>query len=396
MKFVIYLFPVLINFVVSGVFFYVNQRFVDAGVSKLLTAMVVPTWAITYCVSSGVIGKVVNARNAAKLIICGGTIIAASSLGFIFLDALIWLLIWTGILGIGFGFYCSPFQVMCREMEKGSSSGVAMATGKYTCAWSLGFAAGAVTFGMFNYTMAFVLCFIVGVFVAVGVAVIDHKLKRMPAESNVIEVEAAPVELTNEAENGLPDYAWLGWIIGGIVSFAVNQLRSMLQSHGAELCLPNAKETMALTLMMVSVVQGVFALFLVKSRVWVYKSFPILLMGLVGALSMAGFCFANARGGFLLTAVFYGIYSGCGYFIFVFYALSNPVKAGRNAAFNEISVSIASISGPLLGGMLAQSTALSWSPFAMASGSIVLATIFHLVVFALDKRRKKALQEYKI
>ena len=394
MKFVIYLFPVLINFVVSGVFFYVTQRFVDANASKLLTAMVVPTWAITYCVSSGCIGKVVNARNAAKLIICGGTIIAASSLGFIFLDSLIWLLIWTGILGVGFGFYCSPFQVMCREMEQGSSSGVAMATGKYTCAWSLGFAAGAVTFGMFNYTMAFILCFIVGTFVAVGVAVIDRKLKNAPAETGKCECNAVAEVENNEAGSNFPDYAWVGWIVGGIVSFAVNQLRSMLQGHGAELGLPNAKETMALTLMMVSVVQGSFALLLVKSRVWVYKSLPILLMGLTGALAMAGFCFANARWGFLLTALFYGIYSGCGYFIFVFYALSNPVKAGRNAAFNEISVSIASITGPLLGGMLAQSTALSWSPFAMASASILLATIFHLTVFALDKRRKKALKEY--
>ena len=47
MKLVIYLFPVMINFIASGVFFYVTQRFVDAEASKLLTAMVIPTWAIT-------------------------------------------------------------------------------------------------------------------------------------------------------------------------------------------------------------------------------------------------------------------------------------------------------------------------------------------------------------
>ena len=42
MKLIIYLFPAMINFIASGVFFYVTQRFVDAGASKLQTAMVVP------------------------------------------------------------------------------------------------------------------------------------------------------------------------------------------------------------------------------------------------------------------------------------------------------------------------------------------------------------------
>ena len=104
MKFLIYLFPAMINFVVSGVFFYATQRFVDSGASRLLSALVVPMWAATYCITNVVIGKLVTSKNAARLIVYGGMIIAASSLGFIFLDQLFLLLFWTGLLGIGFGF----------------------------------------------------------------------------------------------------------------------------------------------------------------------------------------------------------------------------------------------------------------------------------------------------
>ena len=394
MKFVIYLFPVMINFIASGVFFYVTQRFVDAGASKLLTAMVIPTWAIAYCISNVIMGKIVTPKNAAKLIVYGGIIIAASSLGFIFLNQLLMLLLaWTGLLGIGFGFYCSSFQVWCRELEQNSSSGIAMATGKYTMAWSLGFASGALTFGLLNAALAFSVCFAVGVLVAVGVSLIDCYLKKHPAVPAAVADNADLPSAADAVVSKFPDYAWVGWIVGGIVSLAVNQLRSMLQVHGDAIGIVNNKETMAFTLMTVSLVQGTTALFLVKSRVWMYKLLPLILIALTGAVSMAFFGVVRSLAGFLLTAFVYGIYSGCGYFIFVFYALANREKAGRNAAVNEISVSIVSIAGPMLGGLLVDTTGISWTPFAMASGMIILAAIFHTVVFSSDKRRKIALSE---
>ena len=394
MKFLIYLFPVMINFVVSGVFFYANQCFVEANAAKLLTAMVIPTWAITYCISNVIIGKKVTSANAAKLIVYGGMIIAAASLGFIFLNQLLLLLVWTGLLGVGFGFYCSSFQVWCRDLEQDSASGIAMATGKYTCAWSLGFAAGAVTFGMLNAVIAFSMCFAVGVIVASGVALIDRNLKKNPAAPGAAAEPGAP-SAADAIVSKFPDYAWVGWIVGGIVSLSVNQLRSMLQVHGDVINVANLKETMALALMTVSLVQGLTALALVKSRIWMYKLLPLTLIALTGMAAMASFCFVRSLPGFVISAFAYGIYSGCGYFIFVFYALANREKAGRNAAVNEISVSIVSIAGPLLGGLLVDVSGISWTPFAMAVGAIMLATIFHITVFAADKRRKSALEEVK-
>ena len=388
MKFVIYLFPAMINFIASGVFFYVTQRFVDAGASKLLTSLVVPTWALVYCLVNLVVIRIVNSNNAAKLIINGGIIFAASSLGFIFLDSPAFLLVWTGLLGAGFGFYCGPFQLLCKNMERGSSSGVAMATGKYTAAWSLGFASGAVVFGMLNYITAFSLSFVVGVAVAVGVYIIKRKLEKVPTE-----VEAITVAPAVETENRFPDFAWVGWIVGSMVTFSMSQLRSMLQPHGAAIGLVNVRETMALTLMTVSLVQGIVGLLLCRSRVWMYKLFNITVFGLTGVISLAGFCFAGNLWQFLLTAVVCGIYSGCGYFIFVYYSLAHPTKAGRNASINEIAVSIASISAPMLGGLLVDNTGFSWIPFALAGTCVLIATLFHMTVFTVSKQRKAALKE---
>ena len=222
---------------------------------------------------------------------------------------------------------------------------------------------------------------------------IDCYLKKHPAVPAALADNADLPSAADAVVSKFPDYAWVGWIVGGIVSLAVNQLRSMLQVHGDAIGIVNNKETMAFTLMTVSLVQGTTALFLVKSRVWMYKLLPLILIALTGAVSMAFFGVVRSLAGFLLTAFVYGIYSGCGYFIFVFYALANREKAGRNAAVNEISVSIVSIAGPMLGGLLVDTTGKSWTPFAMASGMIILAAIFHTVVFSSDKRRKIALNE---
>ena len=386
MKFFVYFFPVLINFVTSGVFFYVTQCFVDANASKLLTSLVVPMWAAAYCMMNVIIGKVVNKKNAAGLIIFGGILISVSSLGFLFLGTLKLLLVWTGLLGIGFGFYCSPFQVLCKELEQGSSSAVAMATGKYTAAWSIGFAAGAIVFGMLSAQIAFWLSFASGVMVSLGVAFIAAVLKKRPA---------AKAEMFDEADEPegkvvFPDYAWLGWIVGGVLSFSVTQLRSMLQPHAAAIGMANAERSMAIVLMLVSLTQGVIALLLVKSRFWMYK-LPMVLFGICGVVAMTMFCLAESLWSFMLSAVCYGIYSGCGYFIFVFYSLAHPVKAGRNAAVNEIVVAVASISGPMLGGLLVIKSGMSWAPFAMAGVCILLATLFHFIVFKTDRRRQAAL-----
>ena len=238
------------------------------------------------------------------------------------------------------------------------------------------------------------MCFAVGVIVAGGVSLIDRNLKKNPVAVAASSDSDAP-SAADALVGKFPDYAWVGWIVGGIVSLSVNQLRSMLQLHGAAIQVANLKQTMALALMTVSLVQGLTALSLVKSRVWMYKLLPLTLIALTGVAAMSSFCFVNSLPGFLISAFAYGIYSGCGYFIFVFYALANREKAGRNAAINEISVSIASIAGPMLGGLLVDVSGISWTPFAMASGAIVLATIFHITVFAADKRRKTALEEVK-
>ena len=156
MKFLMYLFPVLINLVQAAVFFISVQRFTDAGADKVIIGATTTAWAIIYCLVNVIVSRIANEKNAAALIFTGGTIIALSSLGFLVFDGLYTQFVWLALIGVAFGLYCAPFQVYMKYVENGSANaaGIAKAAGRYTTAWSSGFAAGPL---VFNYCYSYSL-----------------------------------------------------------------------------------------------------------------------------------------------------------------------------------------------------------------------------------------------
>ena len=62
MKFLMYLFPVLKNLVQAAVFFISVQRFTEAGVNKVIIGATTTAWAIIYCLTNVVVGRIANEK----------------------------------------------------------------------------------------------------------------------------------------------------------------------------------------------------------------------------------------------------------------------------------------------------------------------------------------------
>ena len=58
----IYLFPILINYVLGGVFFITAFRFSEAGSPEILITGTTAMWAIIYSLSSLIVGRIVNEK----------------------------------------------------------------------------------------------------------------------------------------------------------------------------------------------------------------------------------------------------------------------------------------------------------------------------------------------
>lgn len=376
-----YLFPVLMNLVQAAVFFISVQRFTEAGVNKVIIGATTTAWAIIYCLTNVVVGRIANEKNAVRLIFSGGGMIALSNLGFLVFDGLYTQFVWLALIGIAFGLYCAPFQVFMKYVENGSSSsdGVVKAASRYTAAWSAGFSIGPLVFGLLSAKAGFGVCLGVGILVAVGILLVGSYYKKR----NTIENKKTEIPVSAEKID-LPDFAWVGWIVGGIGTLSIVQLRTMLQPLGESLSFDKA--TLSWILFTVSCVQAIFAFLLSFTKRWMFKWVPALLIGLAGIVPLLIFVFSKQLPGFFTAAAIYGIYSGSFYFLFVYYSLLHPTKAARNAGINEIVVAISGIAGPLLGGMLANFNTVY--PFAASAILVAGATLLHIVMSAKVKNSK--------
>ena len=265
-----------------------------------------------------------------------------------------------------------------KYVENGSTdtAGIAKAAGRYTAAWSAGYAVGPLVFGLLSAKIGFCICLAVGLLVSMGVLIIKNYYKKhKPAIDHSAEIPA-------ETESDLPDFAWVGWIVAGIGTLTVVQVRTMLQPLGETLSFNIT--TMSWILFTVSFVQAAFALFLSITKRWMFKWLPALLIGLAGSGSLLMIVFSDKLPLFFAAAAIYGFYCGCFYFLFVYYSLLHPTKAARNAGVNEVVVAISGIIGPLLGGAIANVKLIY--PFALSATLIACATILHVVMCCKAQR----------
>ncbi|MBR2425664.1 MAG: MFS transporter [Lentisphaeria bacterium] len=386
-KAVSYIIPVMMNFVFGAILFITVQRFTDAGASKLITGLPLTAWALIYGILNPIIGKCANDKNSARFIVASGFLTVISAAGFLFIPTLFAQFIWMSLLGVAFALYCVPFQIFAKSMESGDAPGanaICKTSGRYTAAWSAGLACGPLVFGFLNATTGFIICMVIGLMMSFTIWMASRKLSKAP----VIAETGNGTEHKQEKEvSGLTliDFAWVGWIVGGIGTFGVNQLRTQLQPLGVECGFDG--RALAIMLFSISIVQSMTGLALsFTGTKWQFKKLPALLIGLIGVITLAIFGIREFAPGFYGTAAIYGIYSGCFYFYFVYYSLSHPTKSGVYAGVNELVVSLNSIIAPVIGGVLA--TMNQVYPFRVACGLVIFATILHVVMLSKVTAKK--------
>lgn len=389
----IYIFPVLINYILGGVFFITAYRFSQAGVGEFVVTATMAVWSLIYCAMSFVMGRLTTVKNASRLIIVAAMGLSAASLCFIIFPGLYLQFLWIALMGVFGAIYCIPFQVFMKSVEPDASSGVVRSTSLYTFAWSIGLATGPFIFGLFSWQTGFIINAVMGLLIAVGVwltgrlhrassASVPDSPERKECHLESFDVAVSPVNAESvkpETDySGLPDYAWLGWIVAGVGCVTIAHIRTLVPCKMDSLHIE--KDTIGFVIALVSYTQGLVALCLIRSKYWMYKPLPAVLIGLAGAVGLFIVAFCESAAAFYFAALFYGVYSGCFFFYFVFHSLVHPTKSSRYVSINEIVVGLTTIAGPLAGGYLAQKTSVSF-PFLICGIMACAAGIFQACVF---------------
>jgi len=362
-RILVYLFPVMVNFMAGGTFFIAAYRLAEAGAGSVAVGMTLAVWAAVYSVASLLVGRITAPGNAPKLIIAGSLILAADSLGFLVFDGIYTQFLWLAVHGAGFAFYCTPFQVFAKSLEPERNSGTVRSAALYTASWSIGMAIGPFVFGLFPFQVGYLVNILLGVAAAFGVRVLERNRKK-----------TVP---TKERDGGnridyahFPDLVRIGWLIGGIGTVAVTIVRTMVPDRAVTLDF--TRSDAGLVLAAVSLIQAVTAFFLIRSRCWMYRPRPAMLFGACGVLGLLLFGMGTRLPVFYCAAVAYGIFSGATYFCLVFHSLVHPTRSAHYVAVNEAVVGAANITGPVLGGWAAAAAGNSGIPFLGAAALVAV------------------------
>ncbi len=377
MRILLFCFPFIINMLFGGMFFITAYRFSLAHAPGWVVGATTAAWAILYSIGSMAAGRLVNGKNAPRLLNIGCFLLFASFCGFLIFDGLCMQFFWITLSGIGGACYCTPFQLIMKMVEPDQAGGgAAHAAGMYTGAWSSGLATGPLIFGLFSYRTGFAINAVLSLllwFGAVGLAKYA-KQRAAPSRQKTADADALP--------SRHHDRAPIGWILAGAGVFAVSILRVMWPCRGAELLIP--KSDIGISLAILSYEQAAIGFFLSGNCKW--KDHPrfAFLAGLAGTAALLLYALAPGQVGiFYLAAILFGFYSGHFFFLLVYFAIEDTSRAARNTGISEFLVGICSMAAPMLGGMLAAPGAAGRA-FYPAIALTALTTVF--IAWILKKK----------
>lgn len=379
-RFLIYLFPALMDLVLGAVFFISATQIVDTGAKPIMSTLVLAIWAVFYMVFAQVAGTIVTPKNAAKIIIGACLLIGFTAIAYIVLPfSILAHYILIAFIAVGAAFFFAPFQVFMKTVESDRPQGIALSTGLYTFSWSVGMASGPFVAGIIktsleNWNLCHVINAFVAFFAAAGIYFLKHHAHKEPSQT-VVEEHHEFIDYSK-----FPDFALLSWIASGVGCLTVAIVRIYFPTTGKLFQMPEFNQGVVLAL--VSGTQGVVGLCLCKSKYWMYKPVPVMLFGISGVAGLVLFAFGGSAMTFYLASILYGIYSGAFFFYLVFHALVHPEKSSRYVAVNESVVGGTSILGALLAGYLAEEVSLSY-PYVLCAQLAALVIFYQIMTHAV-------------
>jgi len=378
----VYLFPMLMDFVLSGILFISAYRFSAAAVAPWIVGASMAAWSLIYSILALAAGKIVKPERSHLALIGSGILIALAAFGFIVFDGLYTQFVWLGLSGVAMAFFFTPFQMYMKllEPQQNNNQGIIRPSALYLAAWSFGFAVGPIVFGFLAPLTGFLICTAGGAVITFGVLALEkYRCSRTPVQKTETEPEPAAAPDGSDAVTARPDLVWIGWLLGGAGCLAIAVVRTMGPFRGVQV-LGLTKEQVGIALSCLSFLQCFTGLLLIFSKDWIYRRIPCALVSAAGIASLLTFALCSGFSGFVIASLLFGIYSGCYYFLFVCHSLAHPTKSGFYISINESIVGATGVISPVLGGALISRTNCHWI-FIAAAAAVIISFAIQLIIF---------------
>jgi len=377
-RFLLYLFPALIDLLLGSFFFVSTVRIAESGGSALAVSTVITLWGVCYMIGSYAIGHMVTESNCRPLTVIGTAGITLCAAAFIVIPSLGALYLIMAVFGFAVALFFPPYMFHMKLVEQCGNRHMLPSVALYTMAWSLGLAAGPFVGGPVWSRWGWQ--WVIGLDAALGLVtlgllfVLFHYVDKARA-ARTASAAAGPVEAVDTLKR--PDLAWLAWMGSGTCMLAMAMVRGVFPTVAHSLSIPKADQGIALGLVCIG--QALVAVALVRGRTWVYRAGPVAGFGAAGLAGLMLFGLARGSLVFYAAALCIGVYAGASFIYVAYHALVHPSRAGKYIGINEAIVGLTGIVGPALAGFIADSVGMS-VPFYVAALLVALAVVFQTSV----------------
>lgn len=341
----VYVFPGLMDLAVAAVLLFSSIRAVGLGYSSVVMGVLGSIWGISYSVSSFILSKIINRKNAAGFMICSCVSFILIGLFFNFCVSFfpLFILLFTG--GLFSSFFFVGFQIFMGDNTKLPHY---KGAGLYTLSWSSGLAFGSLAEGALISSGVFysqIPVFFSSIICIPGILIAQRLNKNSFTGVSLKkegEIQSFPL---------LKNYVQIAWIEIFSVTFITTGIRYLLPKMTISLFSFN--EAMAgLAVFLFFIFQALSGYVASFFKIFRYRIFWHDFMKVVGIISlMVPLVFYGKLSVFIFAGLL-GIYAGHAFYIAVFYAVNHEQRAGYNVGINESLVGIASVFGPFISGIM--------------------------------------------
>ncbi|MCD6365209.1 MAG: MFS transporter [Planctomycetes bacterium] len=269
MKFLIYLFPALMDMIVASVMFTCPQLLAELGASARDVTNLFVAWGVVYALLCPLVGRLTNARNAAWLAISSSLLMGVCAFSFALLPSLWPMYATMMVLSCATAFFFTPFQVFMKAVHGHHARDLAHSVGLYTFAWCAGFACGPFVAAWVWNSAGWRACHgfngLLSLMTAAGLLLMRHYAHTDRTRADKDSRTPPPVPSENEL-GAKPNLAWLGWTASGAALLVMALTRSVLPLSGMALDITRAEVGAVLTIIFLAA--SLAGLGLAHSRTW--------------------------------------------------------------------------------------------------------------------------------
>ncbi len=333
------------------------------GLLGLLGAVGGGTYTLS-CLGSGAVADRLGPRYATRLAIALTIVVWLGMAAAGRIDLLLGLAVASGALA---ALFWPSLMVWLADLSSGQARGLGQSLGLFNISWSVGFLLGAVVAGALWEGVGR------GSFyfsVAAGIAILTL-LQLTPGSASQTS-EPTPDQLTTLQQPQLGRRLRIVARVGVFASFfSVAIVRALFPKFGDDLGYSSMLVGWAAGMPYLSAMV-IFALARTTSR-WQYRSWKLWLAAPVGVVGMVLATTARAPWQFLLGFFLVGLCGGISYLSSQFYGLHQPEhRRSASMRHHEATVGAGVVTGPLVGGLVADYTGWLPSAFALAAGVMAM------------------------